>query len=378
MTKQSHNEAPTSQKEVPDTLYRRAFSADSDERCAVAAYPKAPIDLLRKLSEDDDPSVRKAVASNPNMPLELLWELAEEFPEAVVENPALSLQVAADPGAITEAPTEALIVLVGREQVSERWLRRGSDHYSYRVRKAAAKNPSAPTDVLKKLAQDSDDDVRKAVGGNPSSGMQVLGRLAEDTYYPNVRAAVAGNPSTPPQVLEHLAGDEHASVRKAVATNPAASTEALEQLIGDEYRTVRQAAAEHPSVPEEVFQLLRRAGADEKMRTVGCAPESLTEEERDRLFAWGRYGRHLLATHPDTPPATLERLASDADKTVRKAVAKHPATPLEALHTLASDATWQVRAAVAENPSTPTEVLDTLISDNDPFVHQAARRRLNP
>lgn len=378
MTKQSLNEARTLQQEALKSLHRRAVSADSGERCAVAAHPKAPIDLLRKLAEDDAPDVRKAVAANPNMPLQLLWELAEEFPETVMNNPALWLQVAADPGAIAEAPTEAIIVLIRREQVPERWLWRGSGHYSYRVRKAAAENPSAPPDLLQKLAQDSDDDVRRAVGGNLSSGMQILKRLAEDTYYPNVRAAVAGNPSTLPQVLEHLAGDEHASVRKAVATNPAASTEALEQLIGDAYRTVRQVAAEHPSVPEEVFQLLRRAGADEKLRTVGCMPEPLTEEERDRLFAWGRYGRHLLATHPDTPPAMLKRLASDADKAVRKAVAKHPEAPLEALHTLASDATWQVRAAVAENLSTPTEVLNRLISDNDPFVHQAARRRLNP
>ena len=376
MSKSSKSEAP--QQERPDTLRRRAVSADSDKRCAVAAHPEAPIGVLRTLVGDDDPTVRKAVASNPNMPLELLWELAEEFPKTVAENPALWLQVAADPGAISDAPIETLIVLMGREQVPELWLQWGSDHYSFRVRTAVAENPSAPPNMLQKLAGDDDKDVRKAVAGNASSWIQTLEQLAEHKYFYDydVREAVASNPSTPSQVLEHLASDEHPRVRRAIAVNPKTPPEALEPLVRDKHHEVREAAVTNPSTSKEVLKLLHKAGADKKLRHVGCAAESLTEAEREQLLACGPYGRRLLAAHAGTPPATLKRLASDADKAVRETVAKHPATPLEALQALATDSKWRVRAAVAENPSTPVKVIDQLLADNDPFVHQAAQRRL--
>ena len=76
--------------------------------------------------------------------------------------------------------------------------------------------------------------------------------------------------------------------------------EVLEQLAADGYWRVRKVVAQHPQAPTEALNLLRRAGADRKLREIGHAPESLTGAERERLWSWGPYGRQLLAAHSDT------------------------------------------------------------------------------
>ena len=62
---------------------------------------------------------------------------------------------------------------------------------------------------------------------------------------------------------------------------------------------------------------------------------------------------YKLATNPNTPPETLERLANDKNFWVRECVADNPNTPPEALERLANDKVYWVRSSVARNPSTP-------------------------
>ena len=253
----------------------RAADDNSDVRQAVAADPKAPAALLRKLAGDDDPAVREAVAATPNAPLEMLWALAEEYPEVVVENPALRLTVAADLNTLETAPLKAIEVLLKQEQVPTPWLRWGSKHGEWDLHQAVACNPQAPSDLLRQLAKDSW----------------------------SVREAVARNPSTSVELLEQLAAGKWSRMSES---------------------GLRKAVAEHPSAPTEALELLRRAGADAKLEKVGCDPEPLTDAEQERLLDWGPYARRLLAAHPDTTPEQLEQLAAYDDLDPSEAVPGRP------------------------------------------------------
>lgn len=62
-----------------------------------------------------------------------------------------------------------------------------------------------------------------------------------------------------------------------------------------------------------------------------------------------------VASHPNTPPGTLARLADDSfwDEDVRQSVAANPSTPPDTLTLLAADPNEDVREAAATNPNTP-------------------------
>ena len=69
---------------------------------------------------------------------------------------------------------------------------------------------------------------------------------------------------------------------------------------------------------------------------------------------------NALARNPNTPAATLERLASHAYPRVRMVVASNTNTPTATLETLAKDANVWVKESVASNPNTPTATLEKL------------------
>jgi len=88
----------------------------------------------------------------------------------------------------------------------------------------------APSEVLRKLAEDEDPWVRLAVARNTNTPPDVLRKLAEDEDW-EVRRAVASNPSAPPEALLGLAMDPQEDVRMAVLRNPNAPREAHARMM---------------------------------------------------------------------------------------------------------------------------------------------------
>jgi hypothetical protein len=70
--------------------------------------------------------------------------------------------------------------------------------------------------------------------------------------------------------------------------------------------------------------------------------------------------KYSLAQNPNTPPETLEFLATDEDRNVRRYVAQNPNTPQEILKLLATDEYSYVRYWVARNPNR-TELIERLV-----------------
>ena len=81
----------------------------------------------------------------------------------------------------------------------------------------------------------------------------------------------------------------------------------------------------------------------------------------------------------NTPLRILEKLAKDADPTVRQAVAEHPQTSLETLRQLSEDDQVEVVVAVANHARCDRDLLEQLSFDErDPAIRLAAQTRIEP
>jgi hypothetical protein len=126
------------------------------------------------------------------------------------------------------------------------------------VRKAVAKNPNCPEDLLRTLAKDEDYYVRGAVASNSNCPVDLLRTLAEGGNC--ARKAVASNPNCPEDLLRTLAKDQTDYVRGAAAKNPNCSEDLLRTLAKDGDADVRTAVAENPNCPEDLLRTLAKDG----------------------------------------------------------------------------------------------------------------------
>lgn len=127
-------------------------------------------------------------------------------------------------------------------------------HYKS-TRPAVARNPLAPTSLLRRLASDDDMLTRLAVANNPSCPLSVVRRLAADPRA-NVRSVIAGRADCPVADLRRLAGDEELNVRRSVAGNSGCPPDALRRLVTETDHEVRRVIAGNPSTPSDVVETL--------------------------------------------------------------------------------------------------------------------------
>ena len=108
---------PLGYSEDTDTLQLEelATSADARVRRAIARSPLTPAELLERLSHDSDKSVRQALAGNPNTPAEVLIRLGAQFPDQLLENPALDAMFIENPNLFSMVPEETLAAIAKRE-----------------------------------------------------------------------------------------------------------------------------------------------------------------------------------------------------------------------------------------------------------------------
>jgi hypothetical protein len=283
---------------VPGWLVPRlAREPDPALRAHLAASAQTPIEALEALLLDEDEDVRRAAQGNPATPSEALERFAR-----------------LEAGEPTDLPLELLA--------------RGHPW----ARTLVARYPHTPQGLLGRLAADEDWRVRQAAASNPTLGAEGLSVLAADPDR-DVRTAAAANPRTPAAVLERLAGDESELVRAAAAANP--------------------------SLPARVLELLARAEAKDA---------ALPPQELGRMAALSEWARRIAASHPNVPAETLQRCHADSDWHTRLAVARNPKAAPELLAALAADPDPDVRQAVARHPGTPAPWLERLAGDDQPEV----------
>lgn len=97
--------------------------------------------------------------------------------------------------------------------------------------------------------------------------------------------------------------------------------------------------------------------------------EKLAEKESKELL-------ERVAENIHTPPSTLEKLAAHEAPEVRSAVTDNANTPDASLEALSKDEHPDVRFRVAENPNTPGNILETLREDDNPYIGARAKTTL--
>ena len=326
----------------PEVLVKLSVDKDVEVREGAAGNPSTPPEVLVKLSVDKDVKVREKVARNGSTPPEVLVKLSED------ENEYVRVEVARN----GSTPPEALAKLSGDK--------------SPRVRKRVVTNPSTPPEALAKLSGDELYDILIKVSKNPKTPPEALAKLASTPQpeydvspFNRVRIEVSKNPNTPPEALTRLASDIDSAVRQNVASNPSTAPEVLTKMLFDE-----EAEEEHYRNLNIIHRVLENRSTP---------PEVLVKSSE----SVSEYRRQAVANNPSTPPEVLVKLSEDENEYVREEVATNPSTPPEVLVKLSGDEKYTVRGEVATNPSTPPEVLVKLSGDEVEYVRRAVEYNPN-
>ena len=244
----------------------------------VARNPSASASLLEKLGSHSDPTVRKWVTAHPNAPLAVLARLAGQFPEQLLDNPAIDLLLLENPNLLEDLPTATRRSLLKRER--------------------------CPTSFLEWLADDEDEGVQLALAMNANTPPHVVTRLVQSSSNKVAKAA-----------RQHVNFRQPDSAEKESKLDPVRRALDAEYLDEDEQERARRLLPWLIAVGEGA------EGAANALREWTCR----------------RIQAVPLARNRHSPAETLAALAADRSITVREAVAGNFSTPEKVLSRLAED-----------------------------------------
>ena len=197
------------------------------------------------------------------------------------------------------------------------------------------------TNILRKLANDENEDVLNNVAKNPNTPEDILRKLGNDKYY-YTRSFVALNPNTPIDLLRKLANDESEYVVDKVKDNPNWN-EKLEKEIS--------------SLPINKLEAPRRSQLAKTTDDVNILKQLAKDKDKGI--------RRNIASNPNTSADVLKRLANDKDEYVRANIARNPNTPVNILRKLVNDEDGWVIRCLINNPNCTKDILDKLTEDEN-------------
>lgn len=324
-----------------------------------------PLEELVQLSVDASVQARMVAAVNSATPVELLLRLAVDESPDVVELTAIHPRV-----------TAAVLDRVVSDQFERRRLRssQGRDDFSLGPLEVVAANPLANQQTLRSLADSvvgalkgilgtySDDSDKRRLFG--SSGERVALREAR------VWAGIADNPSAPADLLDRVAREFHSlasaeknpnhmergggidglreSTLRKIVSNPSTSVETLQFLSSGDWVARRTTTESEREDGHTTTWLVWDHQATDAARqdTAGFVRQEISRRQ------WGDSSNSMsrleLAADPDTAPEILGDLSTDSNLAVRCEVASNPSTDPQAFQRLAADPAVEVRLAAAE------------------------------
>ncbi len=239
-----------------------AYYQDEDVKCAVAKHPVTRLKTLLTLCYH---SLRVA--------------------QCVEQNPMFLLYLESN-------ETEAILVL--------QWLAHKSDSLERveafsrmpwpEVRRGAAMNRNASSELLARMSQDLDPLVRSRVAGHVNTSVEVLSSLAKDED-DDVREQVAENENTRSSTLKSMSEDSTEFVLRALSSNPKSPASLLEILSKSIVDEARAGVAGHQNASRAILSNL----AKDKIANV----------------------RLHVAQNDKTDKATLLKLCKDSDRSVQ-------------------------------------------------------------
>jgi len=119
--------------------------------------------------------------------------------------------------------------------------------------------PTVDPEILGRLSKDYAAWVRRAVARNPSSPPELLLRMQQDEPYEEIITAAMNNPNYPRQDLTALSRSGHAEDRRIAAANFHSPPEIIERLLSDLNSEIALTAAANPNLPRHVLAMWQLA-----------------------------------------------------------------------------------------------------------------------
>ncbi|SDN06172.1 Mucin-2 [Actinacidiphila guanduensis] len=309
-------------------------------RVAVRAWQDLPPDERSALLADPAPEVRRAAA---------LWECRR--------NARVTAELIRDPKSAAEALRHGLLHRADAERcVAAR------THLA-----SLAENPSLPTDLVERLAIDTDEAVRLAVSLRPELGetqRMTIDFTVEAFDRRNVEWVRNG--LADPEVLRRAATSAHPLLLRAAAQSPHLPPDLIRLLARTEDPLVEDLlSVHHPDTPQEVLmRVYTRLGGTFSSWMAETHPrfprEGLAARYADHPD--GNY-RRLAVRDPAATPTLLERLSHDPAVWTRQAAVSDPRLPLdrlrEALHVP------ELAFAAGANPALPKDEMTAVLNRAD-------------
>jgi hypothetical protein len=185
--------------------------------------PNATSAELLRLVHGAPPQVLEAVARHPNTPVTLLGELAVNYPDAVLDNPALPLLRLAQAGHIRAWSGLALSRLAAVDAAPE-WVQElAMRHPERQARWAVAGRARLSPERLAQLAARDEWQLRAAVAQHPDLSADLVERFSTDREY-GVRLALSARTDLPSHILQRLRTDPHPLIRRRLQMHALAPT----------------------------------------------------------------------------------------------------------------------------------------------------------
>ncbi|KOG31484.1 hypothetical protein AQJ84_26660 [Streptomyces resistomycificus] len=252
-------------------------TGDEDVHQAVAANPHLSADMVARLLDVDDPIVRVAAAGSRHVDGETRNRLfalveAERAGGSVAAEVALSCGFA-EPWWLLDQPLDERMtyldsphrifrrVLASCRDLPEEAWRQLDDDPELMVRRAAARRPDTPPEVLERLVRAHGEvfHLRPLLVEHPNFPRHVLRTLVDEPS-PHVRYVALQDPGLPVTALRQLAAAPESFLRSGVARHPNITQALLDQLLSDPDPQVVDEAAAHPALPlTEMNRILSRA-----------------------------------------------------------------------------------------------------------------------
>lgn len=170
---------------------------------------------LERLAGHDDHAVRCAVAAHPNTPPDVLRTLAPTCPGEVLGNPGLPLLRLAHPRLIFDWPRDTQLALI-RHALAPRWLRRfAMTHAQSDFQVALATNLALNAEDVAALAQHGAWQVRARIAARPELPPALIEALSADPDY-GVRMYIAARADLPESGVARLRRDSSVFVRQVL------------------------------------------------------------------------------------------------------------------------------------------------------------------
>ena len=236
-----------------------------------------------------------------------------------------------------------------------------------------AKNPNTPMKVLERLLDDKYRYVREAAIANLSQNFNARESILNQWL-------ALENPETPQETIAQLTTSELLIIREYTALHPKASTTILEQLAKDKSSAVRSSVAQNPhtagsllaQLAQDLDQEVAIAVAQNPNTPVSILEQFAQQGKRNNQIKQAAL-KNLFSQYPDRVVPFLEKyIKSFQPSFTRLLVFLHPLAPSSFLAKNFDSSSWLERYAIAQNPNTPAATRQRLAQDANRIVRAAA------